>query len=280
MPQADQRMRLEEKRDAFLAAARSRKTIMGILNVTPDSFSDGGRFNAPDRALAQAKKLVADGADIVDVGAESTRPGHVPISAEEEWTRLESLLEPLIENVDAPLSIDTYKAATARRATDLGVIVVNDVWGLQHDSAMADTVAEAGAGLIVMHNRESVDPAIDIVADLRRFFDHSLDLARRAGIPAEHIILDPGIGFGKTKEQNLTALAATTQLQDYSLPILIGISRKSIFGALLGASVEGRLIGTIAANLVTAMYGAKVFRVHDPAEHRAAFTVLDAIVNA
>jgi len=280
LPQADQRMRLEEKRDAFLAAARSRKTIMGILNVTPDSFSDGGRFNAPDRALAQAKKLVADGADIVDVGAESTRPGHVPISAEEEWTRIESLLEPLLASVDAPLSIDTYKAATARRATDLGVIVVNDVWGLQHDSAMADTVAEAGAGLIVMHNRESVDPAIDIVADLRRFFDHSLDLARRAGIPAEHIILDPGIGFGKTKEQNLAALAATTQLQDYSLPILIGISRKSIFGALLGASVEGRLIGTIAANLVTAMYGAKVFRVHDPAEHRAAFTVLDAIVNA
>jgi len=278
--QADHRTRFAEKRDAFLAAARSRKTIMGILNVTPDSFSDGGRFNAPDRALAQAKKLVADGADIVDVGAESTRPGHVPISAEEEWTRLESLLEPLLASVDAPLSIDTYKAATARRATDLGVIVVNDVWGLQHDSAMADTVAEAGAGLIVMHNRESVDPAIDIVADLRRFFDHSLDLARRAGIPAEHIILDPGIGFGKTKEQNLAALAATTQLQDYSLPILIGISRKSIFGALLGANVEGRLIGTIAANLVTAMYGAKVFRVHDPAEHRAAFTVLDAIVNA
>ncbi|HEX3180500.1 MAG TPA: dihydropteroate synthase [Beijerinckiaceae bacterium] len=280
MLQADHRTRFAEKRDAFLAAARSRKTIMGILNVTPDSFSDGGRFNAPDRALAQAKKLVADGADIVDVGAESTRPGHVPISAEEEWTRLESLLEPLLASVDAPLSIDTYKAATARRATDLGVIVVNDVWGLQHDSAMADTVAEAGAGLIVMHNRESVDPAIDIVADLRRFFDHSLDLARRAGIPAEHIILDPGIGFGKTKEQNLAALAATTQLQDYSLPILIGISRKSIFGALLGASVEGRLIGTIAANVVTAMYGAKVFRVHDPAEHRAAFTVLDAIVNA
>jgi len=182
--QADHRTRFAEKRDAFLAAARSRKTIMGILNVTPDSFSDGGRFNAPDRALAQAKKLVADGADIVDVGAESTRPGHVPISAEEEWTRLESLLEPLLASVDSPLSIDTYKAATARRATDLGVIVVNYVWGLQHDSAMADTVAEAGAGLIVMHNRESVDPAIDIVADLRRFFDHSLDLARRAGIPA------------------------------------------------------------------------------------------------
>jgi dihydropteroate synthase len=278
--QADQRTRLDEKRDAFLAAARSRKTLMGILNVTPDSFSDGGRFNTPERALAQAKKLVDDGADIVDIGAESTRPGHTPISAEEEWKRLEPLLELLLKNIDAPLSIDTYKAATARRATQLGVTVVNDVWGLQHDRAMADTVAEAGAGLVIMHNRHELDPLLDIVADLRRFFDRSLELAEHAGIPSERVILDPGIGFGKTKEQNLAALAATSELQDYGLPILIGISRKSIFGALLGATVDGRLIGTIAANLVTAMYGAKVFRVHDPAEHRAAFTVLDAIANA
>jgi dihydropteroate synthase len=253
---------------------------MGILNVTPDSFSDGGRFTSRDRAVQQARKLIADGADIVDVGAESTRPGHTPITAEEEWARLAPLLEPLLEVVDAPFSIDTYKAATARRATEMGVVVVNDVWGLQHDAAMADTVAEAGAALIVMHNRTETDPAIDILADLRRFFDHSLYLAQRAGIARERIILDPGIGFGKTKQQNLAALAATTELQDYGLPILIGISRKSIFGALLGATVDGRLIGTIAANLVTAMYGARLFRVHDPAEHRAAFTVLDAIVSA
>jgi dihydropteroate synthase len=278
--QADQRTHFEAKREAFLAAARSRKTLMGILNVTPDSFSDGGRFNAPDRAHQQATKLVSEGADIIDVGAESTRPGHTPISAEDEWARLQPLLAPLLDRVDAPFSIDTYKAATARRATELGVVVVNDVWGLQHDTAMADTVAEAGAGIVVMHNRNDVDPGLDIVAELRRFFEHSLDLARRAGIPDERIILDPGIGFGKTKEQNLAALAATTQLQDYGLPILIGISRKSIFGALLGATVDGRLIGTVAANLVTAMYGAKIFRVHDPAEHRAAFTVLDAIVSA
>jgi dihydropteroate synthase len=253
---------------------------MGILNVTPDSFSDGGRFTSRDRAVEQAKKLIADGADIVDVGAESTRPGHTPITAEDEWARLAPLLEPLLEAVDAPFSIDTYKAATARRATEMGVVVVNDVWGLQHDPGMADSVAEAGAALVVMHNRNEVDPVINIVADLRRFFDHSLYLAQRAGIARERIILDPGIGFGKTKQQNLAALAATTELQDYGLPILIGISRKSIFGALLGATVDGRLIGTIAANLVTAMYGARLFRVHDPAEHRAAFTVLDAIVGA
>jgi dihydropteroate synthase len=253
---------------------------MGILNVTPDSFSDGGRFDAPERALAQAQKLVADGADIIDVGAESTRPGHVAISADEEWTRLAPLLELLLDSVDAPFSVDTYKAATARRATELGVVVVNDIWGLQRDPAMADTVAEAGAAIVVMHNRGDIDPAIDIAADMRAFFDRSLQLAERAGIPRERIMLDPGIGFGKTKAQNLAALAATQEFGDYGLPILIGISRKSIFGALLGASVDGRLIGTITANLVTAMYGATIFRVHDPAEHRAAFTVLDAITNA
>ena len=280
MLQADQRTSFADKRDAFLGAARSRKTIMGILNVTPDSFFDGGRFQSPERALTQARKLVADGADIIDVGAESTRPGHTPITADDEWTRLAPLLEPLLAEIDAPFSIDTYKAATARRATGLGVVVVNDVWGLQHDPAMADTVAEAGAAIVVMHNRSDVDPALDIVADLRRFFDRSLELAERAGIPSERIILDPGIGFGKTKEQNLAALAATGELGEYGLPILIGISRKSIFGALLGASVEGRLIGTIAANVITAMHGAKIFRVHDAAEHRAAFTVLDAIANA
>jgi dihydropteroate synthase len=278
--QADERARFQERRDAFLKTVRTRKTIMGILNLTPDSFSDGGRFNSRDRAVEQARKLIADGADIVDVGAESTRPGHTPITAEDEWARLAPLLEPLLEAVDAPFSIDTYKAATARRATEMGVVVVNDVWGLQHDPGMADSVAEAGAALVVMHNRNEVDPVINIVADLRRFFDHSLYLAQRAGIARERIILDPGIGFGKTKQQNLAALAATTELQDYGLPILIGISRKSIFGALLGATVDGRLIGTIAANLVTAMYGARLFRVHDPAEHRAAFTVLDAIVSA
>jgi dihydropteroate synthase len=281
LPHADgQTLSFANKRDAFLAAARSRKTIMGILNITPDSFSDGGRFNSAQAALAQAQRLVKDGADVVDVGAESTRPGHVPISEEEEWARLAPFMHSLLEGVDAPFSIDTYKASTAHRATALGAVVVNDIWGLQHDAAMADVVAEAGAAVVIMHNRSDVDPAIDIVADLHRFFDRSLEIAQRAGIPPEHVILDPGIGFGKTKQQNLTALAATQRLGDYGLPILIGISRKSIFGALLGASVEGRLIGTIAANLVCAMRGAHIFRVHDPAEHRAAFTVLDAIADA
>ena len=272
---------LERRRDAFLGVVAERRALMGILNVTPDSFSDGGRFAAPETAVAQAQKLVADGADIVDVGAESTRPGHTPISAEDEQARLAPLLDTLLASVDAPFSIDTYKAATARFATARGAAVVNDVWGLQKDAGMADAVAESGAAVVVMHNREAADASIDIVADIRRFFDRSLDLARRAGIPERFIMLDPGIGFGKTRSQNLRALRATDELvAAYGLPVLIGVSRKSMFGALLGADVDARLIGTLAANLATAARGARIFRVHDVAEHRAAFTVLDAIDHA
>ena len=266
------------RRDSFLRIVAERRALMGILNVTPDSFSDGGRFVGRDPAVAQAKKLVADGADIVDVGAESTRPGHTPISADEEIRRLAPLLDALLAEVDAPFSIDTYKAKAARYAVERGVSVINDVWGLQRDPAMADTVAETGAAVVVMHNRDGVDPALDIVADMKRFFDRSLDRARHAGILRAHVMLDPGIGFGKTKEQNLAALRATDRLAaEYGLPVLIGVSRKSLFGLLLGADVDARLIGTIAANLATAARGARIFRVHDVAEHRAAFAVWDAI---
>jgi len=272
--------RMIAHRDAFLRTVAERRALMGILNVTPDSFSDGGKFDGRDAAVAQAKKLVADGADIIDVGAESTRPGHTPISAEEERRRLAPLLDALLAEVDSPFSIDTYKAETARYALERGVCVINDVWGLQRDPAMADAVAEAGAAVVVMHNRESVDSALDIVADMKRFFDRSLDLARTAGIMRAHVMLDPGIGFGKTKEQNLAALRATDWLaKEYGLPVLIGVSRKSLFGLLLGAAVDARLIGTIAANLATAARGARIFRVHDVAEHRAAFAVWDAIEN-
>lgn len=266
------------RRDAFLRTVAERRALMGILNITPDSFSDGGRFVGRDAAIAQARKLVADGADIIDVGAESTRPGHTPISAEEELRRLAPLLDTLLAEVDAPFSIDTYKAETARYAVARGVSVINDIWGLQRDPAMADAVAETGAAVVVMHNRDGVDPALDIVADMQSFFDRSLDLARKAGILRAHIMLDPGIGFGKTKDQNLAALRATDRLAaEYGLPVLIGVSRKSLFGLLIGADVDGRLIGTIAANLATLARGARIFRMHDVAEHRAAFAVWDAI---
>jgi dihydropteroate synthase len=267
--------------ETFLAALAARPLIMGILNLTPDSFSDGGRFQGLEAARAQARKLAEGGADILDVGAESTRPGHTPVTAEEEWRRLEPALAALVEEIALPFSIDTYKAETARRALGLGVSVVNDVWGLQRDSAMAETVAEAQAGLVVMHNRETVDPGIDIVEDMLRFFERSLALADRAGIARAKILVDPGIGFGKSRAQNLQALKATDRLKaNFGLPVLIGVSRKRMFGELLGAGVDDRLIGTIAANLTTLARGARVFRVHDAAEHRAAFTVFEAIENA
>ncbi len=264
-------------REAFLSSVEAGPAIMGIVNVTPDSFSDGGLFTSPHAALAQARKLVADGACIVDVGAESTRPGHTPVSAEEEWERLRPLLATLVAQAGAPVSIDTYKAETARRALRTGVAVVNDVWGLHRDPAMASVVAEAGAAVVIMHNRDTVDAGVDIVCDMRRFFERSLDLARRAGIPGRHILLDPGVGFGKSREQNYQALRAIPELLLFGRPLLIGVSRKTIFRDLPDGLIEGRLVGTLAANVFAASLGARVFRVHDALEHRTAFAVMAAM---
>jgi dihydropteroate synthase len=250
---------------------------MGILNITPDSFSDGGKFFSLEAAMQQAKKLAGAGADIIDVGAESTRPGHTPVAAEEELARIEPILGKLTGSIALPFSIDTSKAKVARRATELGASVINDVWGLQHDPAMADTVAETGAAVVLMHNRDGVDPSLDIVADMRRFFDRSLSLADAAGIPRAHLILDPGIGFGKSRAQNFTALANLAALKDYGLPILIGVSRKSLLAEPDATPVDTSVVRTLAANLAAAANGASLFRVHDVAEHAAAFKVFDAI---
>ncbi len=264
-------------RDRFLSQIGMRPVIMGIVNVTPDSFSDGGLFATREAALAQAKRLVMEGADIVDVGAESTRPGHTPLSADEEWARLKPLLAALVAEAGVPVSIDTYKAETARRALGQGVALVNDVWGLQRDPDMASVIAQSGAAVVVMHNRETADAGINIVDDMKRFFEHSLAIARRAGVPERHILLDPGIGFGKSREQNYQALRAVPELLRLGFPLLIGVSRKSLFKGLGDGLLEGRLIGTLAANLLAARDGAQVFRVHDAAEHRAAFAVLRAL---
>jgi dihydropteroate synthase len=268
------------RRDAFLGKIGSRAIVMGILNLTPDSFSDGGRFQNLDAALAQAKKMVFDGCDIVDVGGESTRPGAKPVPEAEELSRVEPILAGLARALDAPLSIDTYKAAVARRAAQLGAVLINDVWGLQHDPGMADAVAETETVVVIMHNRTERDAAIDILADIRRFFDRSLTLAQAAGIPRERIILDPGVGFGKTSRQNVEAVARIGELRDYSLPVLVGVSRKSFLGSLVDVGVEARLVATLAANLAAAASGAAIFRVHDVAEHVAAFKVFDTIRGA
>jgi dihydropteroate synthase len=264
------------KRDRFLDSIGSHPLVMGILNVTPDSFSDGGRFLAPQAAIAHAERLAAEGCDIIDVGGESTRPGAVPVPPGEELARVEALLAVLDRAVDRPLSIDSYKPAIAARAVELGAILVNDVGGLQGDPAMADTVAEAEAAIVIMHRRHDKDESIDILSDMRAFFDRSLALAARAGIPGRHIILDPGIGFGKTSRQNRDALARLGELADYGHPLLVGVSRKAFLGSL-GDRAEAGLVGTIAANLAAAAAGASVFRVHDVAEHVAALRVFDLI---
>jgi len=265
------------KRDAFLNKVKSRPAVMGILNLTPDSFSDGGRFQNPDAAIAHAKSMVVAGCDIVDIGGESTRPSASPVSEAEELARVEQVLTALAGLLDVPVSIDTSKAAVAVRAVEIGAAVVNDVWGLQKDPGMPDAVAQAEAAVIIMHNRTEKDERADILADMRRFFDRSLALAAKAGIPKHVIILDPGIGFGKTSRQNVEAVARIPDLKDYGLPILVGASRKAFLGSLTGDGIEATLIGTVAANLVAAAAGASIFRVHDVAEHVAALRIFHSM---
>jgi len=213
--------------------ARKCPLVMGILNVTPDSFADGGRFEPPDRAIAQVRRMVAEGADILDIGAESTRPynGMTPVSAEQELTRLEPVF-PAVVALGVPVSIDTMKAKVAAWALERGAQIVNDVWGLQRDPDMAPLIAERGCPVIVMHNRESVDARLDIMADIADFFSRSLDIAARAGIARAQIVLDPGIGFGKTPEQSITCLARLAELKRFGLPLLVGASRKRFINAV------------------------------------------------
>ena len=271
--------------DAFIAKIASKPLVMGILNVTPDSFSDGGRFNSLDKALTHARAMAEAGADIIDIGAESTRPGFIPVDEAEEWRRLEPLLAPLIA-LGLPLSIDTSKASIARRAAALGAAVINDVTGLRGDPDMAAAAAESGAALVIMHHRQGIqnqeiDPALDIVADMLGFFETSLALAEKAGVRREKIVLDPGVGFGKSVAQNPALWPRRDALRrHFALPVLIGVSRKRFLGALTGAPTEGRLAATLAANLAALARGAAIFRVHDVAEHVAAFKVWSEIAQA
>jgi dihydropteroate synthase len=251
---------------------------MGILNVTPDSFSDGGRFLEPENALAQARKMVAEGADIIDIGAESTRPygGAAPVSAEEEFARLGPIL-PALKDLGLPVSIDTMKSEVAAWAHDAGATIINDVWGLQRDPNMARVVSERRAPVIIMHNRESADPAIDIIADIEAFFARSLDIAARAGIARSAIVLDPGIGFGKTPQQSITAIAGLARLKSFGLPLLVGASRKRFIDAVVPSPPDRRLGGSIATHLLAAEKGADIVRVHDVAETVQALRVAAAI---
>ncbi|MGB8045295.1 MAG: dihydropteroate synthase [Pseudolabrys sp.] len=264
------------KRDAFLAAIGTRSLIMGVLNVTPDSFFDGGRFFASEVALAHVRQMVADGCDIVDIGAESTRPAAKPVDEALEMARLDQVLAEVV-TLEVPLSIDTTKAAVAARALSFGVVVVNDVWGLQKDPRMADAVAEAEAAVVIMHNRAEKDESLDIIADIRRFFERSLAIAAHAGIPKHRTILDVGIGFAKSGRQNREAILRLGELKDYGLPIMVGASRKKFLGSLTGDGIEGTLAGSLAVSLAAIVAGAAIVRVHDVAEHAAALKVFQTI---
>jgi dihydropteroate synthase len=262
-----------------LPALKSRPypAVMGVLNVTPDSFSDGGQFAAPERALAQARRMIAEGADIIDIGAESTRPyGSEPISAQEELQRLQPVL-PDVVALGIPVSIDSMKSAVVAWALHQGAAIANDIWGLQRDSGMAGLIAERGAPVIIMHNRDSADPAIDIMQDIADFFARSLDIAAKAGISPDKIILDPGIGFGKTPEQSMTALARLGELQSFGLPLLVGASRKRFISTVTPSEPHQRLGGSLAAHLLAAQSGAQIIRAHDVAETVQALRVAAAI---
>jgi dihydropteroate synthase len=262
-----------------LPALKSRPypAVMGVLNVTPDSFSDGGQFAAPERALAQARRMIAEGADIIDIGAESTRPyGSEPISADEELKRLQPVLAEIVA-LGIPVSIDSMKSAVVAWALHQGAAIANDIWGLQRDSGMAGLVAERGAPVIIMHNRDSADSAIDIMQDIADFFARSLDIAAKAGISPDKIILDPGIGFGKTPEQSMTALARLGELQPLGFPLLVGASRKRFISTVTPSEPHQRLGGSIAAHLLAAQNGARIIRAHDVAETVQALRVAAAI---
>jgi dihydropteroate synthase len=266
------------KRDTFLAAIGSRSLIMGILNVTPDSFFDGGQFLAVRDAIERVRHMIADGCDIVDIGAESTRPGARPVDEAEEMARLDQVLAQTA-SLDVPVSIDTTKAAVAARALSYGVVLVNDVWGLQKDPDMADVVAEAEAAVVIMHNRAEKDQDLDIVGDIRSFFDRSLAIAAKAGIPRHRIILDVGIGFAKSSRQNREVIRRLGEFKNYGLPLMVGASRKRFLGSLTGDGIEGTLSGTLAASLAAVAAGTAIVRVHDVAEHVAALRVFQTLRN-
>jgi dihydropteroate synthase len=261
--------------------AKRRPLVMGVVNVTPDSFFSGSRFLEPEAAIAQAKRLVAEGADILDIGAESTRPygGAVAVEPDEERARLDAILPEVIA-LGVPVSIDTLKASIAAWAVDLGAAIVNDVWGLQRDPEMAGIVADRDVPVIVMHNREKADPAIDIIADVTAFFAHALELAARAGVRRDRIVLDPGIGFGKTAEQSITCIARLDVWRGFGLPLLVGASRTRFFPTMGPPAPPDGAGGSVAAHLLAVENGAAIVRTHDVAATAQALAVATAIKRA
>ncbi len=251
--------------------------VMGILNVTPDSFSDGGKWVERDCALKHAEKMICEGADILDVGGESTRPGYTPISAEEEIERVVPVIEALKRNFDVPVSLDTCKGPVAKSGAEAGADLINDIWGLKYDDKIAGVIAKSGLPCCLMHNRKEPkyeDFMQEVAADLAE----TIHLAEQAGISDDKIILDPGVGFGKTYEQNLEILHCMEELHMFGYPLLLGCSRKSVIGQTLDLPVEQRLEGTLVTTVMAVMKGCMFVRVHDVEENVRAIKMAEAIM--
>ena len=251
--------------------------IMGILNVTPDSFSDGGKWDSLDKALYHAEEMIGEGADIIDVGGESTRPGYTKVADEEEISRVVPVIEAIRERFDVPVSVDTYKASVAKAALSAGADMINDIWGFRADPEMAKIVAASGAPCVLMHNREEAvyhDLIGEMVTDLRE----SVGIALDAGVDPLHIILDPGVGFGKTYEHNLTVMNHLEEFIKMGFPVLLGTSRKSVIGLTLDLPKDERLEGTLATTVIGVMKGCSFVRVHDVKENKRVIQMSEAIL--
>lgn len=251
--------------------------IMGILNVTPDSFSDGGKFNRMDAALYHAEEMIRDGADIIDIGGESTRPGHTVISDEEEIARVVPVIEAVKARFDVPVSVDTYKSKVAEAALQAGADLVNDIWGFRHDGRVAELTAQYGAACCLMHNRK--EPVYqNFLEDMVKDMELCVRIARDAGVADDKIILDPGVGFGKTYEMNLSAIHHVDILHALGFPILLGTSRKSVIGLTLDLPADQRVEGTLATTVIGVMKGCAFVRVHDVKENKRAIRMTEAVL--
>lgn len=251
--------------------------IMGILNITPDSFSDGGNFNSVENALNHAKKMINEGADIIDLGGESTRPGHIYVDADEELRRILPVIKKLKEEINTPISVDTYKSKVAEESLKLGVEMINDIWGLQKDKDMANIIAKYDAYVCIMHNQDKTEYEKDIIESIKEFLNKSINIALTAGIDKGKIVIDPGIGFGKTFDQNLEVLRRLSELKTLGYPILLGTSRKSVIGNVLDVEPKERVEGTIATTVLGIRDGVDIVRVHDVLENLRAAKMADAL---
>lgn len=263
--------------DGLTLELGQRTLVMGILNVTPDSFSDGGRYLNVEAAVARARQMVEEGADLIDIGGESTRPGHAPVSAEEEQARILPVIRALAGSIGVPISVDTYKADTARRALEAGAHILNDIWGLKGDPKMAAVAAEFGCPVIVTHNRSDTDYA-DFVPDVLDDLRQSIDLAREAGVKDDRIWLDPGIGFAKSYEQNLELMGRLDELTALGYPVLLGTSRKTFIRNTLGLPADDVVEGTGATTALGIAQGCQIVRVHDVKANKRIAQMTDAIV--